>query len=897
MTTRTLTRVTLLLTFAGLWASAATAYQAGRLTIEPRPGDATLAARTDLAPGLLRGARLTLFDGRRQAALPLGPARLGEGPADATLAWTPEPGLEVDLRLQAVGSCLLWEVRCRNRGQESRWLELGPALDLQPPAGQAQWFDGWDDKALTDADQSSVRMAGNMPMTALWTPDACLAVGLEPTELVSWFRHSVARVSEDALALSCTARCVVDPGAEAAVRFVTLATLGEWGRYEAFDAYYASFPECFRAHPEVDPRASLGSSQYRAWPTGSWSPEICRRLYGGWEWCYAPFKRTGDIVGRPELWDYTPVRPFGTRPALPRDEYLAWREKAFTDGAERCGVAMMFYIPAQVWCEEQLARERYADALVTDPRAKTYFSTPWVTGHDNELLVFPHATSFGDQTRRDLAEIAETLPIAGFAFDTAGGVARYTGPALPRLEGRAWDDEVGVYCSELVAIAKVMDYVHTLRRDGRRLAVVSNPMATGSYASCVRSDSAMLERSPWQHSRTESDRLRWKLGHKTMVWWEGYEAGDFVDLATVKPDDLAAVYEGLADFTLLQSLRVGAIPPTNFTQGIARLVRWLPAIVDCVQTGWEPVPAVRLPAPAWASRYGRGLETRLALAQETGEDLNLEAEVLNPRLGTGAMLFAHADGRPQVNRVRAGNTLLPLRLAVRTPVLLRAMLAVEPSSAVSTAEVALRQEATRAVLQATVTGAGTARLRLATPAGMRPTVATWAGQPLALRVTAGAAEAEVNLGEAGRLEVAFTSDLFALSDEALLGFPFVSPEGATATLLVAADAPVAVTRAAARLQEYFRYWHGRIEKPAREVLLPIRPEAAVGPAVSIALVPGRPATVRREGDRLIVEADSAAALEAAVDRLLQALDRRWWTSEIFGQTAVRDRLAAFSGRE
>jgi hypothetical protein len=146
---------------------------------------------------------------------------------------------------------------------------------------------------------------------------------------------------------------------------------------------------------------------------------MCRRLFAGWEWCYAPFRRTGDIVGRAELWEYTPARLFSKDRTKARDAYLADREGAFAQGDARSNLAMMFYIPSQVWCEEQLARERYTDALVTDPKVKTHFSTPWVTGHDNEVLVFPYGTSFEEQSRKDLAEVARDLRLGGFAFDTA----------------------------------------------------------------------------------------------------------------------------------------------------------------------------------------------------------------------------------------------------------------------------------------------------------------------------------------------------------------------------------------------------------------------------------------------------------------------------------------------
>lgn len=895
MTTRRLLQLVCLAIPCLCSAAAESRFRAGDLELALQDNVAGLVASTARSPQFLRRATLRLTDGRTGAALDLGlPRREGDAAAPS-LRWEPEAGLEVRLAIRTTGRCLVWEVSCRNRGERQRWFEIGPAVELAPPV-QGHWFDGWDDVVLPAVGRVSDRMAGNMPLTAVWNAEACVAVGLEPTQLVSCFRHGLAVAGDGVVALSCAVRCVVDPGATESLRFVLLAAPGAWGKFEAFAAYYDSFPACFRPHPEVDPRASLGSSQYRTWPSGPWSPEICRRLYAGWDWCYAPFRRTGDIVGRPEFWDYTPVRPFGSRPQQARETYQEWRRQAFADGEERCGVGMMFYIPAQVWCEEQLARERYADALVTDPQAKTYFSTPWVTGHDNELLVYPYGTSFGEQTRKDLTEVAAELHLSGFAFDTAGGVARYTGPALPRLAGRAWDPTLGVYCSELVAIAHVMDFVHTLRHDGRALAVVANPMANGSYASCFRCDSAMLERNPWQHSRTEADRLRWKLGHKTMVWWEGYEVADFVDQATVTPEQLARVYEGLADFTLLQSLRVGAIPTPNFTQGVARLVRWLPVIVDCVEAGWEPVTAVRVSEPAWASRYGRGLQTRVAMAHETGQPVSVEAVVENARLGSGALLFTRHDGALVRNRVVGGETVVPVDLAVRSPVVLRSALEVRSAAAVTAAEVALHEGIAQARLEARLSGRGDAVVRVRIPVGMVPTAASCDGQPGRLTVSGESAEISLSLSAPSVVTVDFASDLFRVADDDLLGFPFAVDRRPAGVIAVPPAATPGVRQAAFRLQEYFRYWYGRAERPVGSFLIPIQEQAGTGPTVLVRTVPESKPAVRREGTTLIVEAPTDAALGASMDRLLRALDRRYWTCDEFGQAAVRERLAAY-GRD
>jgi len=824
-------------------------------------------------PELLAGGRLCLSEGKNREPVQLRGGDLTQAVQTSVTYQTNIP-LQVTRVLRRAGRCTVWEVACTNTGAQPLWLELGPELLLKR-AGPLHVFDGWDDFADPQQPVSLARLAGAMPLTCAWDSKTTAAVGLDPAQLVSYFRHEYEPLPDGTARLATLARIVLDPGQSETVRFVTLTAPGEWGKYEAFEAYYDSFPGFFTARPDVDARASLGSSMYTTWPASNWSPEVARRLYGGWDWCYAPFHRTGDIVGRPELWDYTPARPFDKTRGQPREAYLKWRAERFADGANRCDVGMMFYIPSQVWCEEKLARERYADALTTDPKSKIYFDTPWVTGHDNELRVFPYETSFGAQSRQDIAQVARDLDVAGFAFDTAGDGCRYLGPALPKLPHRAWDDQVGVYCDESIAITSLMDYVHTLQRNGQALAVVANPMSYGTFASCAHSDSAMLEANPWTGTRENGDRLRWKMGHKTLVWWEGYGLEDFVDAATITKDQLAAVYRGLADFTLLQSLRVGYIPPPAFTTGLAKLTRWLPAIVECVQTGWQPVPAARVAEPLWSSRYGTGLGTLLAFGQETGEPVPGEAAVENWRLGGEVLLFSGYDGAEMVNRVAKHETVIPLTVPVRTPVLLRAQLAVTPATALRQAQVSAQMGPSGGTLTARLSGQGPATVTVRVPADMTLTTVTLDGKSVSCTP---AGQMKLTLKPQTQLVATFASKLFALSDSNLLGFPFLKDGQPNVTLVIPGGASATPRHAAFRLQEYFRTWTGYVQQPAAEVLLPIAEARAggAGGTVTFALTPGKPARVARDGGNLTISAPDDAALLTATFHVLRALDGKYW---------------------
>ena len=417
-------------------------------------------------------------------------------------------------------------------------------------------------------------------------------------------------------------------------------------------------------------------------------------------------------------------------------------------------------------------------------------------------------------------------------------------------------------------------------------------MANGTYASCFHCDSAMLEGTPWGQERTLGDRLRWKMGHKTLVWWEGYEAEDFVDPNASKPEQLRAVYRGLADFTLLQSLRLGYVPPPAYTQGAKKLVSWLPAITECVQTGWEPVPAARAPEPMWTSRYGRGLRTLIAVAHETGAPVSGEVVVENARISDGALLFSTYDGSGLENRVSNGESVLKLDVPVRTPVLVRAQAEVVPAGAVSRAEVSEDVGISQGTLKISLSGAGRGTVRVRVPEDMHVKAVTWNGAAMEFSETTGAAELTVEMGTQDRLEVEFASSIFALADGDLLDFPFVKDGKPNCVIVVAPNATEIERLMAWRVQEYFRYWYGRVTKPEATVVIPIQEagKPVGGRAVVLRIAKGQAPRVALEGERLIIEAPEIEQLKTVVFKMLRALDRKYWTADFLIPTVLNEKM-------
>lgn len=853
-----------------------------------------LTARSALDPAFLRGAKLRVFDGKRKALLDLVPVRATQRGNFLDAAYAARPSLDFRLTLKPVGRCIVWQVACRNTGADQYWLELGPELRVQSSDGLTV-FTGWDDvvnptKLLSPQEQRYPHWSMRFPVTAAWNARTAVGVGLEPGELVSYFSQTYQPLGDRGGLLACTARIVVDPGKEETIRFITCATPGEWGKYEMMEAYYESFPAWFHPHPGVDPRIRLGDSMQNAWPGSEWRQETCRRAWCGWAWCYAPFRRTGDILCRPELWEYAFYRKPQRHYALPREKFLEWRRQLLAD-CKRAGVADLFYVDV-VWCEEALARGRYPDALIAGPDAGVLAGA--TTGCCHELNVFPLNTSFGRQYEQDTRTIVRELDPAGFALDCAGTAWRYTGPALPTLPHRAWDDQVGVFCGSHVGVAKYMDFVHTLKRkDGSTPAIVPNPETGGTYAVYFRGDAAMLEGTPWSVERTHADRIRWKLGQKTLVWHCTYRLEELFDESTLTADQVKLIYRGLGDFTLLQSLRLGGLPNPWMAFGNKKLMTWLPAIVECVLAGWQPVPAAKVPSPLWSARYGRGLKTLIAVAHETAAPVTANVTIQNSRLSDGAVLFSHHDGAALTNEVAQSQTQLTLNVPVRTPVLLRAQIEVLSPNTVTQAEVAEDRGIVRGTLKAVMNANGSARVRVRVPDGMQIAAAAWNGKEIRPADGPEAPEFALDADGRGTLEIHYRSRLFALADSELLDYPFVVAGKPNCTLIVKPGATEMERRMAYRLQEYFRYWYGIVIQPAAKVVLPItesdRP--ASGPSVIIRIDPkATAATVSRNADRLTIEAPDDKQLEAATLATLRALDQKYWTPGVLVPLPIITRL-------
>ncbi|MBC7288799.1 MAG: hypothetical protein H5T86_12340, partial [Armatimonadetes bacterium] len=542
-------------------------------------------------------------------------------------------------------------------------------------------------------------------------------------------------------------------------------------------------------------------------------------------------------------------------------------------------------------CEEQLARERYADALIDDPRAKTYFDTPWVTGHDNELRVFPLNTSFGAQSLVDMADVAKELDLGAFAFDVAGGGARYYGPAVPRCPARAWDER-GVFVEEAVAIASLIDWVHQQKTsEGRPVAAIINPGAYSSYMTTFRCDSSMLESSPDSIATGLAQCLRPRLGHKTMVLWETYEYEEWL-----RPDLSQAEYidalRGIADWTVQACFQVVALPTPRIAMGLTPIVQWLPVLRDMVLAGWEPVPAAIRDDGSWVSRAGSSLGCFLATGNATRQDRPVQLYVDDAWIGDGNFLWAAVGPRKPAGPVEHAvwpnkPTAVHATIPPRQPLVLQSVATLRKLSGNIRAAVSRDGDSSRQTLTLRFDGRSTGELAFAVPPYFAVTSVTVDGKPVeSVTSDGGRATMPLRVDGSSTVAVELRSLACRVSEADLQAFPQLVGDRMDFSVALDVNAGDHVMRSANWIANYFSTYFARAAdppariKPARIITYPTEAQNENAKLIRLTLVDGRklsaPWEITMPDQRtLVVAAQDDRALTDGVRHLLSVWDKKF----------------------
>ncbi len=576
------------------------------------------------------------------------------------------------------------EITVKNGGKEQIWLE--PRLEWSLPGGKFGWFDGQEEKKKTGEREELV---GSLPLTAYHIKGESgagqgWALGLDPRELVS---HFVARLEEssEGQVLSYGSRMVVDPGQEEIRKFIIYSYVPDFGYLNAVALYHEQYPEVFKitegVHPNLEGPISgpLWRTQNEIYPAAektNYFPQILEALRwtgGGWDWCYAGYGyRPGDWLCTEEwtgdwmvaLDKEKPEEKVKLREFLKASagEYLQKHLAGYDRLVAMHEAPMMYIIPS--YCEEELAREHFADSIYYDEDGKTRSSgPPWVVRFDRSLQMYAYGNSFGDYTLDAIKKIVERSNIRGFGYDCIDRARyQYTGPGVERSPGRAYDKKLGVYVNMEIASAIFGQKVHELERDGYKMALTGNFRgSSGGYLSASVMDATLLEHSPWDE-RPMPGVVRMLMGQKTISYLHGY--AKLPDVQKLEQERVLEMLETLQDFTILQGLRYAIYPNMHTVIGAPKMVYFSNIFNDLFREyQYQTVPAVRGGEKLWLSRYGKGAGGIIFAGNATPRKIEGDLEVVAKYFDAAAVAFVDYEGKQEVvNRVGEEGTKVPSAL-------------------------------------------------------------------------------------------------------------------------------------------------------------------------------------------------------------------------------------------
>jgi hypothetical protein len=743
------------------------------------------------------------------------------------------------------GVAQAWRFALKNTSSQQRWLYLNWRISFPSP-DELPAIHYWDGRAEAVTGGAILQRKADkndgLMMQAAYDQNTGLALALPPDQIVSQFTQTLESAKDNQYILHLQIPLVLDAGQGDEFPVEIYRFVPRYGYLDALQKYFAAHPAAFSARTNIDPKAAgVGDGSLVRWKIAEGeeiATETARRFHVDWDWLYAPFKRTGDIYGRQEFWDYETARPSDAWRALGKTaaEYQP-RRAAELQQLHHTGAIPAFYTPSFLYCEVNLANEKYPGAIIRNADGSYYklYTTPWVTGPDNDVMVYPWGNAFAAQSMKDAKQLVAENDVPAFGYDVMFGGVRFRGEGMKNSPRRAFDEK-GEYVDTAVAIAKMADFTRSLKKNGRETGLVGNGPTPAFLA--TRSDSIMSEQPPY-HDIAGFVTLRYASGHKLITVWNSWRMNLRTDDMT--PEQIRQAYRGAADFMHLTSFRYGAFPSPRWSLGVAKLTKALPTIKSVIAQGWQAVPAVRstqgeLPEYIWPARYGSGSGSTITIGNAAREDWQGEIAIDNDYLGATNFLFADRTGKTLPQTVRGRSTILQVQIPSHETLILRAIAAV-PANAQGAATVSWSDDGAQGALRVQSTF---------TPSGVLPPRDGWKF----------AARRGTNWE--------FTSTDFATPIKEILDFPFFD-EARTAQIVLPQKATAKDEADAKLLQGYFIFWGRNGINPPRELQLPIVPFHSAS-AQDAKIYPGAPAT-KREGNALYVRDVSA---------LLDALDQKYF---------------------
>jgi hypothetical protein len=583
-----------------------------------------------------------------------------------------------------------WTVNVENKSAKTVKL----CFRLSVPCGKAggAFWDGFQIKAKTPKTFRPTTTRYIFPAITYVKDGSMTGIGYAPMTLSSRFERSVEMVNGKAT-LVFDSYMALNPGQKDKIYFISQNTKAN-DYTEFIEQVYLSYPKWFKVIEGADTRIfGMGGYFFSNEDNREYQMEEARRFGFDWEWYYNCYQKAGDHYPREKFWEKSKgyksepgsLRGKCDRPGSIKD-WIDYNQERISSGNKN--VAMYFYY-LQQYCNSDMVKKYYPETVWIDKNGKeTGQSFGWAEEDGARYAWFLHSR-LGDDLRKQLSQLWNEFPIAGFALDCAIGDTRYYGKLLKNETGKAFDKKGKVFATEGIGLAYNMDYTHKLpaKANGRRAASVINEFYT--WLPMLYADAAIHEMTPFDRADLLAPR-RLIAGQKAYYFWKGFRCDSLLKWDTITNEEAYEAITGIVDHTILTSLRFGIIPAVFYFKGFYDIKNMNPILKKMVAAGWRAAAYVNIKgqkAPVdpfaqeediWISRYGTGDESYIVLSAPDMKGARGKARILTAKFGASGAVYADVSGKLTINQVKAGETIVDFNLKNRDPLILKKIAVINP---------------------------------------------------------------------------------------------------------------------------------------------------------------------------------------------------------------------------
>ena len=517
-------------------------------------------------------------------------------------------------------------------------LEVSAAGRMAKPA---KFFDGHQDNKLT---KTTVKESifDLFPMAIIHNAESYFGIGIAPETVYGYLKSTA---SPDGT-LEYTTKVVVDKIKPQTVTFAIFRGEADFAWCNGIDAYQRSYPEYFRPADGVDQRIyGVGGYLTGNHITRNLEINVARYLSHTWEWTYCPWNRSGEWYIDKENWKpgdgYYWYDKYRDTTPCSWEDYHKYETYRYRQGNRQA--AMLHYILLKdTWHE---LAERFPESLSVNEKLQQRPISHSSSRRDNKgftRLTFAYGSGLADYLENELRKVVENYETSGISLDMANWEYNEYNEAQKRFAmGRAFDNNGNIYTPVSVANVPLQKFIHTLSRNGKRMAVYNNQAISEMVAHSVFYGDAVMFEGNVELAAENVLPLRLMAGKKPMAFWseigvhQRCRAIDWPKLRT-QPNGVNRAYYQLAQYLLLYCVRYGATPmnwAVAFDSG--KIFKpHLPLLIDLKRAGYQPISAVSGSDKLWFGRFGENAGTIITIANPQREAVQAKLKLHRKYLGS-----------------------------------------------------------------------------------------------------------------------------------------------------------------------------------------------------------------------------------------------------------------------